>query len=90
MSEKQPTLCDHIVANIDGRDVPQSAWPLAKSEHEAAIAFFNTTRRAVPHPGFETRCNFCPLCGDKIDPATFQQPVPQVSGIPYRYKAFTR
>lgn len=77
--------CDHIVAVIGGVNISQSRWPAAKSEHEAAIHFFNTTRLAVPHPGFEQRCGFCIHCGAKIDETVFSVPVPVFVGTPSFY-----
>lgn len=65
-------------------------WPRYLSEFEAAVEFFNTTRLAVPHPGFSERHVFCFKCGAKIDVAVFNQPIPEFKGVPKIYAAYVK
>jgi len=78
------------VAIVSGVEVNAGQWPMAKSELEASITFFNQTHRAVPHPGFEARFNFCPRCGATVDPAVFEQAVPAFDGVPKIYLPYAR
>lgn len=77
-----------IVGQIGVRPLTADEWPDAQSEHNAAVEFFNTTRRAVPHPGVISHYKFCLECGSAIDQAVFEQPVPDFVGVPECYRQY--
>ncbi len=75
------THCDHIIAVISGQFVHAHDWAQKIALLDAKIHFFNTTKQAVPHPGFVARCKFCPSCGAAISDDLFPnaEPVPVIS-----------
>lgn len=57
-------LC--IAGRIKGQLVKEKDYGAAYARLQADIEHFNTTRRAVPHPGFAERAKFCAHCGRAI------------------------
>lgn len=82
--------CDHIIGSVGAIYCTAETWPQYASEFEAAVEFFNTTRLAVPHPGFCERHAFCFKCGARIDPAVFNQPIPKFNGVPKIYARYSK
>lgn len=82
--------CDHIVGSVGSIYCTAEMWPRYVSEFEAAVEFFNTTRLAVPHPGFSERHAFCFKCGARIDPKVFDQPIPKFNGVPQIYARYAK
>ncbi len=66
MPNIDPTQCNHRIAVIGGKITRQSDYNKKLSEHEAEISTFNTTRKALPHPGFVTMFQYCSQCGEKL------------------------
>lgn len=84
------TQCDHIVGSVGATYCTAEMWPRYVSEFEASVEFFNTTRLAVPHPGFCERHAFCFKCGAHIAPKVFNQPIPKFQGVPQIYARFAK
>lgn len=55
-----------IAGYIGATLVKEKDWQAAYDAHQLEIAHFNTTRKAVPHPGFSVRANYCQNCGRKL------------------------
>lgn len=61
--------CDHTIGSHGGRLIRRSKWPQTLGEFAGAVHFFNTTKLAVPHPGFVEAHAFCCDCGTKLNVA---------------------
>lgn len=57
--------CDHVVAQIAGALIPKKEFKKAKRDFLKEVNYFNTTTKAVPHPGFMSLFKYCPNCGFK-------------------------
>jgi len=55
--------CNHIVAYRGTQVVTADGYKAARKKMDEDIEFFNTTRKAVPHPGHLKICSFCTKCG---------------------------
>ena len=55
-----------IAGRIKGQLVKEKEYGAAYARLQDEIEHFNTTRRAVPHPGFAERAKFCVNCGRVI------------------------
>jgi hypothetical protein len=56
-----------IVGNIRGENITSDRWPKAFADMKKLIHEFETSKRALPHPGFAVRFNYCPECGHEIE-----------------------
>jgi len=60
---------DCIIGSIAGTEIRRitgKSWDEAVKNHQAALAYFATARKTVPHPGHMYQFQFCPECGAKI------------------------
>lgn len=57
-----------IVGMIGSLQVNEGRWAEAEAQFQTVIADWNekTKRHAVPHPGFASKFNHCPVCGHKV------------------------
>jgi hypothetical protein len=58
--------CRHVIGSIGDYKIVELKSPEIE-RHVRQIQEFNTTRRAVPHPGFMELTRFCINCGAKND-----------------------
>jgi hypothetical protein len=59
--------CDHVIGSHGNRPIRGSMWLAHLASFGSAIRFFNTTRLAVPHPGFTSAHPFCSDCGAALE-----------------------
>jgi hypothetical protein len=60
-----PGAC--VVALIAGEAVVKKDWDEKLEEFGKAVIEFNTSRKALPHPGHIIRVNFCSQCGENVE-----------------------
>ncbi|MEJ6003834.1 hypothetical protein [Paucibacter soli] len=65
--------CDHVVGTHGSRLVRASQWQQACDNMALAIAFFNNTKLAVPHPGHLVSHEFCSDCGAKVEQDIYRE-----------------
>lgn len=61
--------CEHCAGGMIGsRTILEKELPQEAAAFQKVIEKWNeeTKRRAIPHPGWFIRFNFCPKCGHKI------------------------
>jgi len=61
------TECDHLCAAWGVLLIKESEYETVVVEFRAKVDEFNTTRKAVPHPGQFITFEYCPKCGAKIE-----------------------
>jgi hypothetical protein len=61
----EPGAC--IIALIAGKTVSKKDWGEKLQEFGEQVIEFNTSRKALPHPGHIIRVNFCSQCGDNVE-----------------------
>lgn len=60
-----PGAC--VVATIAGLPVSANQWEDQIQEFGKKVIEFNTSRKALPHPGHIMRAHFCSQCGTNVD-----------------------
>jgi hypothetical protein len=61
------TECNHICAAWGVLLIKVSEYATVVEEFRAKVEEFDTTRKAVPHPGQFITFQYCPQCGKKIE-----------------------
>ncbi|EDW2260614.1 hypothetical protein R950_002608 [Salmonella enterica subsp. enterica] len=61
--------CNRCIVGLIGvQPILSGDWDDAGANFEIVIAEWNevTKRRALPHPGFARKFNYCPACGNPV------------------------
>jgi len=61
----EPGAC--VVGSIGGATVTEKDWHKSMEAFGAVVVEFNTSRKALPHPGHVIRVNFCTACGTNVE-----------------------
>lgn len=56
-----------FVGSIGGPQVSEKNWEAESNKFGEAVIEFNTSRKALPHPGHIIRVNFCTACGNNVE-----------------------